>query len=129
MQAIADATGKRTKGFCPKSEEKERATLFLKGINSISSKLLKMNKEYGSKLLGFYNVTSGILAGIIVECVRRNRAVKFGKNEKTVTDIIEYVDKNFSSALTAEAVAAGEDLLQEGIPGYAQGRSPLIPVR
>lgn len=81
-------------------------TLFLKGINSISSKLLKMNREYGSKLLGFYNVTSGILAGIIVECVRRNRAVKFGKNEKTVTDIIEYVDKNFSSALTAEAVAA-----------------------
>ena len=32
MQAIADATRQRTKRFCPKSEEKERAILFLKGM-------------------------------------------------------------------------------------------------
>lgn len=81
------------------------SVLFIRKVNGISSKLVKMEKEYSSKLLGFRRVLSGILSDVIIECVRANRAVRFRKSEKTVTDIIEYVDKNFASELSLATVA------------------------
>ena len=79
--------------------------LYLKGVNKISSKLFKLEKEYSARLIGFNNVTSGILNGIIVECIRARRSPRLGKSERAITDLLEYIEGNFSSAITSESIA------------------------
>ena len=98
------------KSMCTESVEftdapELNAPLVIKGISSVHSRLVKIEKEYTARLIGFNNVISGFFCAVIIECVRANRAVKFGKNEKAVTDILEYIEKNFASPLTGESIA------------------------
>ena len=82
------------------------SALFVKKMNVLSPRLLTVEKEYNEKQIGFEGVTSSLITVIITECIRAHRAIKYEKSEKTVTEVLKYVEENFSAPLSADEIAA-----------------------
>lgn len=85
--------------------EELNAPLVVRGVGTFAGRLLAMEKEYGEKRFGFECVMSGMLSEMIVECVRAHRSMSFGKNQGAVKVVIEYIDKNFATALSNSMIA------------------------
>ena len=79
--------------------------LHISGMSKIVSKLLKIDREYSRKLLGFVNTMSGTLSEVLVECLRTHRTVMLKKSENTVSAVLKYIASNFSSPLSCADIA------------------------
>ena len=74
--------------------------LYLEGIERISSRLERINREYSRKYLYNDLKISGILTDVLVSCVRASNTSEVPEGERRIESIIEYVREHSAEKIT-----------------------------
>lgn len=79
--------------------------LCVRSVHQVSEKLLKMEREYAEKLLGFREVISSLFTEAVVELIREGKNERFGKSREVIREIISYIGENLAAPLSNKHVA------------------------
>ena len=79
--------------------------LYLQGMFSILSPLMKIEKESARKLLFFETKISNIFSEVLIKCVRTASASRFLDKKNSVEEILDYIHENFNRTITNTDIA------------------------
>lgn len=82
---------------------------YIRGMKKISSSLTHIEREYSQKLLYFEDITSNILAELLLECARAQLGQKYQGGREIASIVIGYINENISKPLSNKAI--GEALM------------------
>lgn len=82
---------------------------YICGMKTISSRLTHIEREYSQKLLYFEDITSNILAEVLLECARVQVGEKYKGSREIASIVIGYINENISKPLSNKTI--GEALM------------------
>ena len=82
---------------------------YIGGMEKFSSSLTHIEHEYSQKLLYFEDITSNILAEVLLECARVQVGEKYKGSRETASIVIGYIHENISKPLSNKTI--GEALM------------------
>ena len=74
--------------------------VYLKNADSLSGKLLKLEREYTQKLLYYERLNSDILTEVLIECARMLSSQKYSYNNENIAKVISYIQEHYNQDIT-----------------------------
>ncbi len=77
---------------------------YVSGMKEFSSRLTRIEREYSQKLLYFEDITSNILAELLLECARAQHGQKYKGSNDIASIVIGYINENIERPLSNKAI-------------------------
>lgn len=87
-----------------KDEENFNGIIYLKEMQGVSGKLIKLEQEFSHKLLYFEDIISNLFSQVLFECARNIHNEKHNSNSEISKIVIEYINENFNKPLTNQYI-------------------------
>ena len=78
--------------------------VFIKGMDKLSVRFMRVEREYTNKLRFYEQIISKIIAEILLECARNLYGEKYNSNKEITNIVIAYINENFYMPITNQLI-------------------------